>query len=111
MNISMDELQNKVGETRKERGFVQDPHQIFALLVEEVGEISAELKRLWSPNYTDFSRDDLRDEIADAQVCLFALANQFAISVNAAVEDKFFTRDAQRNWKSLSQVKDREGGC
>lgn len=101
----MQELQKEINQTRKKRGFVMDPHQIFALLVEEVGEVSSELKRLWSPNYDDFSIERLRDEIADVQVCLIALANQFDIDIYSSVMDKFFNKDVDREWKSASAKK------
>ena len=50
-------LQERIANIRKERGFVTDPLKIQILLTEEVGEISAELKRLWSKNYDAFSKD------------------------------------------------------
>ena len=94
------ELQQRIREVRKQRGFVTDPLKIQVLLIEEVGEISSELKRLWSKNYDEFSPDRLADEIADAFVLLSALASEFEIDIAQVVESKFFTKDAERFWKS-----------
>jgi NTP pyrophosphatase (non-canonical NTP hydrolase) len=94
------ELQNLVSKIRQERGFTMDPLRIFVLLDEEMGEIARELKRTWSPNYDLFSKQDLEDEIADALVCLLALANQFEIDVEKALTEKLLCKDSQRKWKS-----------
>ncbi len=94
------ELQKKISETRTKRGFVTDPIKIHLLLSEEVGEIASELKRLWSQNYDEFSRERLQDEIADTFVLLTALANTFEIDIEQAVINKFFEKDGARNWKS-----------
>jgi len=97
---NMLELQQRIREERKQRGFVTDPVKIQLLLIEEVGEISSELKRLWSKNYDEFNPDRLSEEIADAFVLLSALASEFDIDIAQVVESKFFTKDAARNWKS-----------
>ena len=94
------DLQKAVSETRTERGFVNDPVKIHVLLTEEVGEIASEIKRIWSVNYGDFSRDRLQEEIADAFVLLAALATQFDIDIEEAVTDKFFRKDSLRDWQS-----------
>ena len=93
-------LQKRIAEERGKRSFVTDPVKLGVLLTEEVGEIASELKRLWSKNYDEFRVDRLQDEIADALVILAALADQFDIDIEAAVEGKFFGKDAQREWKS-----------
>lgn len=85
---------------RAERGFVTDPLKIQLLLTEEVGEISAELKRTWSKNYDDFSRERLSEEIADCFCLLAALAHEFEIDIEEAVEQKFFQKDQNRGWQS-----------
>ena len=97
------ELQKAISETRAERGFVTDPVKIHLLLTEEVGEIASEIKRIWSVNYGDFSRDRLQEEIADAFVLLAALATQFDIDIEEAVTDKFFRKDGERDWQSAVQ--------
>jgi NTP pyrophosphatase (non-canonical NTP hydrolase) len=96
----LSEIQRQIGEARKKRGFVTDPTKIQILLTEEIGEISSELKRLWSMNYGEFNPDRLSDEIADAFVLLCALALEFDIDIGQAVESKFFSKDAARRWKS-----------
>jgi NTP pyrophosphatase (non-canonical NTP hydrolase) len=98
------EIQSSVGKIRQERGFTMDPLRIFALLTEEVGEVASELKRTWSPNYEAFSKKDLGDELADALVCLLALANQFDIDIEEALREKFLHKDSQRIWKSAEKV-------
>ncbi len=94
------ELQKLIGEIRQARGFVTDPLKIHILLTEEVGEIAAELKRLWSPNYAAFDPRKLQEEIADAFVALAALANVFDIDIEHAVREKFVDKDAARPWKT-----------
>jgi NTP pyrophosphatase (non-canonical NTP hydrolase) len=98
------EIQSLVGKTRQERGFTMDPLRIFALLTEEVGEVSSELKRAWSPNYEAFSPKDLGNELADVLVCLLALANQFDIDVEEALREKLLHKDSRRIWKSAEKV-------
>ena len=93
-------LQKSITRTRAERGFVTDPVKIHVLLSEEVGEIASEIKRLWSKNYGDFNRDQLKEEIADVFVLLAALAAQFDIDIEEAVVAKFFQKDSGREWKS-----------
>ena len=94
------ELQQRIVNTRKERGFVNDPLKIQIMLTEEVGEISAELKRLWSKNYDSFSKERVANEIADTFVLLTALASEFDIDLESAVETKFFKADSKRKWAS-----------
>ena len=97
------DLQKAISKTRLERGFVTDPVKIHLLLSEEVGEIASAIKRLWSENYGDFSRDQLQEEVADVFVLLAALAAQFDIDIEEAVVDKFFRKDGAREWKSAIQ--------
>ena len=94
------ELQQLVQQTRQARGFTMEPLKIFALLSEEVGEVAAELKRTWSPNYDDFAQDALADELADVLVCLLALASQFDIDLEQAMMGKLVEKDSRREWKS-----------
>ncbi len=85
---------------RSQRGFVTDPLKIHLMLTEEVGEIAAELKRLWSQNYDEFDRKRLADEISDAFVLLSALASEFEVDLESAIESKFIQSDDKREWKS-----------
>ena len=97
---NLTDLQKRIADERGKRGFVTDPVKLAVLLTEEVGEIASELKRLWSKNYDEFSAGRLKEEIADAFVILTALADQFDIDIEEAIEGKFFDKDAQREWKS-----------
>lgn len=97
---TLSQITQRIVAKRAERGFVTDPLKIYTLLTEEVGEIASELKRTWSANYDAFNRAHLADEIADVFVMLVALADQFEIDIEQAVEKKFFGKDAERSWKS-----------
>ena len=94
------DLQKRIADEREKRGFVTDPVKLAVLLIEEIGEIASELKRHWSKNYDGIRADRLEEEIADAFVILAALANQFDIDIEEAVENKFFDKDGRREWKS-----------
>lgn len=96
----MKSLAHRIVAKRTERGFVTDPIKIQLLLTEEIGEISAELKRTWSKNYDGFSQERLSEEIADSFVLLVALANEFDIDIEEAVEKKFFDKDQKREWRT-----------
>lgn len=96
----LSEIQRRVAEVRKSRGFVTDPLKINLMLIEEIGEIAAELKRTWSKNYDDFESSRLADEISDAFVLLAALATEFDIDLEEAIESKFFGKDELREWKT-----------
>lgn len=97
------ELQNLVKNIRTKRGFTMDPLRIFVLLNEEIGEVAKELKKIWSKNYTGFTNDLLADELADVLVCLIALANQFEIDLDQALNEKLIKKDGQREWKSARE--------
>ena len=97
------EIQERIKTMRAQRGFVTDPLKIQLLLTEEVGEISAELKRLWSTNYDAFDKDSLAEEIADVFTLLAALASAFEIDLEQAVESKFFLKDGNREWRTEEQ--------
>lgn len=98
--MNVNDLVRKIADKRAERGFVTHPLKIHLLLTEEVGEIAGELKKLWSPNYSSFEREKLASEIADAFCLLSALAHQFNIDLEQAVENKFFRADEDRSWAS-----------
>lgn len=73
------------------------------LLVEEVGEVAAEIKKTWSPNYPDLTVDKLSEELADAFVLLSALASQFDIDLEQAMRSKFIGADGGRTWASAQR--------
>lgn len=96
----MADIQQRVNVIRKARGFTMEPLKICMLLCEEIGEVATELKRAWSKNYDSFSVERLAEEIADVQVCLFALANQFDVDIEQSLDKKFLEKDGKRIWKS-----------
>lgn len=97
----MRDLQKRVHFIRTERGFTMDPLKIFTLLNEEIGEVAAELKKRWSINYDGLDKSKLKEELADVQVCLCALANQYGIDLEEAVEEKFVKADSKRVWRTM----------
>ncbi|MEM8621745.1 MAG: MazG nucleotide pyrophosphohydrolase domain-containing protein [Actinomycetota bacterium] len=68
------------------------------MLVEEVGEVAAEIKKTWSANYPELHINDLEDELADSFVLLSALATAFDVDLAAAVDARFFDSDSNRVW-------------
>ncbi len=96
------DLQARIERTRAERGFTTEPLQLFTLLTEEVGEVATELKKTWSANYDDPSPEDLASELADVFVLLSAIATRFDVDLETAVESKFFTADAERDWATAT---------
>ena len=98
----LSEIQARIAEVRAERGFVTDPLKIHLMITEEVGEVASELKRLWSKNYDGFDKTRLADELSDVFVLLCALATKFDIDLEAALQSKFFGKDAERKWNSAS---------
>jgi NTP pyrophosphatase (non-canonical NTP hydrolase) len=101
------DVQNMIVGTRTARGFTTDPAQLICLLTEEVGEVAAEIKKTWSPNYADLVTQDLSDELADTFVVLSALASRFEIDLEEAVRSKFLESDGNREWATA--VDDRHG--
>lgn len=95
---SLPELQQSIESTRAERGFTTDPVRLLCLLIEEVGEVAAEVKKTWSDNYPALHNDDLADELADVFVLLSALASTFDVDLDDAVRAKFFDSDSHRTW-------------
>ncbi|MEM7288192.1 MAG: MazG nucleotide pyrophosphohydrolase domain-containing protein [Actinomycetota bacterium] len=95
---TLQELQRSIELTRAERGFTTDPVRLLCLLVEEVGEVAAEVKKTWSDNYPAPRQGDLADELADVFVVLSALASAFEVDLHDAVQSKFFDSDARRVW-------------
>ena len=94
------DLQTALSIERVNRGFVTDPVKLQILLSEEIGEMSSEIKKLWSENYDEFDRRRLGYEIADVFVLLAAIAEQVDIDIEQAVAEKFFRKDSAREWKS-----------
>ncbi len=95
-------LQKKVAELRKKRGFTQDPERALILLVEEVGEVAQQLKRLWSPNYDTFSNNAIAEELADVLFVLLGLSDLLKIDIAEALKKKT-SSDSNRIWKSIEK--------
>lgn len=73
-------LQDYVRRMVKARGFYTDPDKIFILLVEEVGELAAELRhRAHCPER--FDRRNLSHELIDILLYLLDLANGFSVKL------------------------------
>ena len=77
------------------------PHQIFARLGEEVGEVGREINHLYGPKPKKSSEDkrDIGEEIGDVIFTLVCLANSQGISLDESwkvVMDKCYKRDNQR---------------
>lgn len=98
--MGLRELQDTVTEVRAQRGFTTDPVRLLVLLTEEIGEIAREVKRTWSPNYGSPRRERLGEELADAFVCLCALASTFDVDLESEIQAKFLVKDGQREWAS-----------
>ncbi|MEM9564546.1 MAG: hypothetical protein AAGA93_18125 [Actinomycetota bacterium] len=92
------DLQRLIEATRSERGFTTDPVRLVCLLAEEVGEVAAEVKKTWSPNYPELVAEDLGNELADAFVLISALASSFQLDLEQAVRSKFLQADGVRPW-------------
>ncbi len=98
--MGLRELQDTVTEVRAGRGFTTDPVRILVLLTEEVGELAREVKRTWSPNYGPPRKAKLGEELADAFVCLCALADAFDVDLESEIHAKFLVQDGRRKWAS-----------
>ena len=96
----LSQLQAEIVAERDARGFTTDSVRLVALLVEEIGEVAREVKKTWSPNYESFAPERLADELADVLVLVCALADEHDVDLELSVRQKFFERDALRNWKS-----------
>lgn len=78
--LTLSTLQDYVRRMVKARGFYTDPNKIFILLVEEVGELAAELRhRAHSPE--QFDRRNLSHELIDILLYLVDLANGFSVQL------------------------------
>ncbi|MEM7326202.1 MAG: MazG nucleotide pyrophosphohydrolase domain-containing protein [Actinomycetota bacterium] len=99
----LSEIQELISTIRARRGFTTEPAQLVCLLAEEVGEVAAEVKKTWSPNYPDLVPSELGDELADAFVLISALASSFRIDLETAVRAKFLEVDGARHWASAGE--------
>ncbi len=83
------DIQQRIEKRRAEMGYDNDALQLQILLTEEVGEVSRELRSLFTDKALNI--DHLSDELADVFVYLSALASKFDIDLERAIEKKFFS--------------------
>ncbi len=101
--MEVKQLQDMIAAKRAERGFVTDPVRLCVLLTEEVGELAAEIKKTWSSNYPETTKEKVAEECSDVFCVLMAMAQAFDINIEEAVVDKFFTKDETRKWATQKQ--------
>ena len=78
--MTLTAMQGYVGEIVAARGFTKDLNEIFILMVEEVGELAAELRnRVFYPER--FDPHNLAHELADILLYLLDLANGFQVDL------------------------------
>ncbi len=98
----------------REKAFSTDPYINFICLTEEVGELGAELKRVWVAQERHYKRvgnrreaqdralqeqlPHLREELADCLAYILKLANYTGIDLEEAYLEKMKT-NAGRNWR------------
>lgn len=83
-----------------EKGFSDDLPTNVMLLVEEVGEVAKEVRRLLHASdegVRQGARDHLREELADCLAFIAKLANYTDIDLEQAYVEKM-TKNIGRNW-------------
>ena len=98
-NITLAEYQKLVEQLVKQRGFEKEtPHQVFALLIEEVGELSKALRKLDGIKSDKNSQHHiLEEEAADVFFMLVDFCNRMDMDLEQAFADKE-AKNQQRNW-------------
>jgi deoxyguanosine kinase len=97
----------------REKGFSTDPYLNFICLTEEVGELGAELKRVWTAQERHYKSvgnrreaqdralqehlPHLREELADCLAYILKLANYTEVDLEEAYLEKMRT-NVGRNW-------------
>ena len=84
------QLQDRIATKRSELGYKNDPMQLQILLMEEVGEVSKELRQTWSSESKSVDKQALSDELADVFIYVSSLASSFDIDLAKAIDHKFF---------------------
>jgi len=90
------EWQVFVRELVAEKGFTEDPNEIFVLFTEEVGELAKELRKKWKYG-AEGVRESAEGEFADVFMYLLDLANHFGVDLEAALRRKVAKNDG-RTW-------------
>jgi NTP pyrophosphatase (non-canonical NTP hydrolase) len=101
-NTSIEDYQAHVAKVIKERGFDKEtPHQVLALLVEEVGELSKALRKSEGMKTGKHSKEhDLEEEAADVFFMLLDFCSRMGIDLAQAFADK-----ERKNQKRISHEK------
>ena len=95
------DIQKEIVRLRAERGFSTDLMHITLLLVEEVGEMLAQIRRPYIDGKEPLPKEDkssLQHEIAD----VFILLNALAAKVDVDMEDAWLSKENfndHRTWK------------
>ncbi len=81
------EFQAFIRDLVAEKAWTTDPDEIFALFVEEVGEVAKELRRSWTRGRPAVA-EAAGEELADTFMYLLDLANAFGVDLEASVRRK-----------------------
>lgn len=97
MHVS--EYQQLVAKLVKERGFQDEKvHEVFTLMVEEVGELAKALRKSNGQKVDKNSKQyDIEEELADVMFMLLDLSNRLNVDLEAAFAAKE-TKNQQRTW-------------
>jgi len=93
------ELQERVWELNKERGFnLTDPDKKLVILMEEVGELAKAVRKQVGLGFSDTTQTrDVAEELADVQIVLLGLARMLDVDMADVVEQKI-AENEKRTW-------------
>lgn len=100
-NSKLKDIQKEIVRLRSERGFSTDLMHITLLLVEEMGEMLAQIRRPFIDGKDALPNEDkssLQHEIADVFILLNALADKVGVDIEDAWLSKEHIND-HRVWK------------
>lgn len=99
--ISLNQYQARIAELVVARGFdTETVHEVFSLLVEEVGELAKAIRKTSGMKVDRASKEhSVEEEAADVFWLLIDLCNRLDINLAEAFEKKE-TINQQRNWTS-----------
>ncbi|MFA5406301.1 MAG: nucleotide pyrophosphohydrolase [Candidatus Nanoarchaeia archaeon] len=83
--MNLHDLQGKVDESINEFGGYWAPLEMFAALVEEVGELGRELNDLYGPKHKKKETSGLKLELGDVLYALTCIANKEGINMEEAL--------------------------
>jgi NTP pyrophosphatase (non-canonical NTP hydrolase) len=101
---SLKDLQQYIWQMNIDRGFnIDDASKKLVVLMEEVGELAKAIRKVAGIKFTATTKQtELKEELADVQIVLLALASSFNIDMLEAVRDKE-AKNRLRNWEYLSK--------